>query len=152
MHTFNETFDITKLSFEQLTIGACNLGDAFDDVIAEMKTRPELRRKNAREVRAILLPIIATHYGAPMNEEQTQMLKSKNVKLYEKANKRLQRIVEDLTGKKSKNEDALEVPPEILAAAIKLVKLADEYEAASKLIATAIDTAKTAAKAKAKAK
>ena len=144
--------DLKTLSFYQLIIGACNLGDAFDDVIAEMKTRPELRRKNAREMRAILLPIIATHYGAPMNEEQTQMLKSKNVKLYEKANKRLQRIVEDLTGKKSKNEDALEVPPEILAAAIKLVKLADEYEAASKLIATAIDTAKTAAKAKAKAK
>ena len=148
MNAFDETFDLTKMSFEQLTIGACNLKDAFDDVIAEMKTRPELRRKNAREVRAILLPIVATHYGAPMNEEQTQMLKAKNVKLYEKANKRLQRIVEDLTGEKSKNEDAFEVPPEILAAAIKLVKLADEYESAAKLIATAIATAKAEAKAK----
>ena len=134
--------NLKTLSFYQLIIGACNLSDAFDDVIAEVKTRPELRRKNASEVRAILLPIIATHYGAPMNEEQTQMLKAKNVKLYEKANKRLQRIVEDLTGKKSKNEDALEVPPEVLAAAIKLVKLANQYESAAKLIATAIASAK----------
>ena len=142
MNAFNETFDLTEMSFEQLTIGACNLGDAFDDVIAEMKTRPELKRKDTREVRAILLPIIATHYGAPMNEEQTQMLKAKNVKLYEKANKRLQRIVAELTGKQSKNEDALEVPPEVLAAAVKLVKLANQYESAAKLIATAIATAK----------
>ena len=76
------------------------------------------------------------------------MLKAKNVKLYEKANKRLQRIVADLMGKQSKNEDALEVPPEIFAAAIKLVKLADEYKEASKLIATAIASAKASAKAK----
>ena len=134
--------NLKTLSFYQLIIGACNLSDAFDDVIAEMKTRPELKRKDTREVRAILLPIIATHYGAPMNEEQTQMLKAKNVKLYEKANKRLQRIVAELTGKQSKNEDALEVPPEVLAAAVKLVKLANQYESAAKLIATAIATAK----------
>ena len=134
--------NLKTLSFYQLIIGACNLSDAFDDVIAEVKTRPELRRKDASEVRAILLPIIATHYGAPMNDEGTKMLKAQNVKLYERANKKLQRIVAELTGKQSKNEDALEVPPEILAAAIKLVKLANQYESAAKLIATAIATAK----------
>ena len=90
----------------------------------------------------LLLPIIATHYGAPMNEEQTQMLKAENVKLYEKANKRLQRIVKDLTGEQSKNDESFEVPPEVLAAAVKLVKLANQYESAAKLIATAIATAK----------
>ena len=55
---------------------------------------------------------------------------------------RLQRIVAELTGKQSKNEDALEVPPEVLAAAVKLVKLANQYESAAKLIATAIASAK----------
>ena len=134
--------NLKTLSFYQLIIGACNLSDAFDDVIAEVKTRPELRRKDASEVRAILLPIIATHYGAPMNDEGTKMLKAQNVKLYERANKKLQRIVAELMGKQSKNEDALEVPPEVLAAAIKLVKLANQYESAAKLIATAIATAK----------
>ena len=134
--------NLKTLSFYQLIIGACNLSDAFDDVIAEVKTRPELRRKDASEVRAILLPIIATHYGAPMNDEGTKMLKAQNVKLYERANKKLQRIVAELTGKQSKNEDALEVPPEVLAAAVKLVKLANQYESAAKLIATAIASAK----------
>lgn len=95
-------------------------------------------------IRAALLPEVASFpkYAVPLVDGAgkatgTKVLDKDHAK-YEAAKKALQRLVSDIVGKTSKATEEIEIPAELLAAAAKLAKLAQEYEGARSLAAKAL--------------
>jgi len=106
--------------------------------------RSALKGQLSPEVRATLLPYVATFYGVALVDKERGEGKTfdVNAKKFEAAKKALQRLTADIVGKSKAQAEELEVPAEMLALARKLVKLGNTYEQAGKLIAAAIATAK----------
>ena len=95
-------------------------------------------------IRAALLPEVASFpkYAVPLVDGAgkatgTKVLDKTHAK-YEAAKKALQRLVIDIVGKTSNATEEIEIPAELLAAAAKLAKLAQEYEGARSLAAKAL--------------
>lgn len=111
---------------------AINHAVAYDEQIT--LARAELKGKSEGDVRTALLPIVAAHpkYNVPVIDGEgkakgTKVL-DKTAEKYETAKKALQRLVADIMGKTADKGDKYEIPEDMLAAAAKLVKLAQGYD------------------------
>ena len=118
------------LTVESAGSGALHCADLYGETIAFM--RGKLKGKSEADVRATLLPIVAAHYAVPVIDGEgkakgTKVL-DKAAPKYEAAKKALQRLVADIMGKGSDKGDKYEIPEDMLAAAAKLVKLAQGYD------------------------
>ena len=105
--------------------------------------RTTYKGQTAEVVRAALLPEVASFpkYAVPViagsGKAAGTMVLDKDAPKYEAAKKALQRLVKDICGA-SDNKDEVEIPAELLAAAAKLAKLAQEYEGARSLASKAL--------------
>lgn len=94
-------------------------------------------------VRVIVLPLVGEHYGVTVKAgegkaEGTKVL-DKDAPKYETAKKALQRLLNDVCGAQSSGkQEEVEVPAEIIEAALKLAKLAKKYEGAKSLASKAV--------------
>jgi hypothetical protein len=95
-------------------------------------------------IRAALLPEVASFpkYAVPLvagaGKAVGTMVLDKDAPKYEAAKKALQRLVKDIVGKSDDKSEEIEVPAELLAAAAKLAKLAQQYEGARSLASKAL--------------
>tara|TARA_R110000868_G_C10401087_1_gene721329 strand:+ start:52 stop:468 length:417 start_codon:yes stop_codon:yes gene_type:complete len=106
--------------------------------------RATYKGQTTEAIRAALLPDVASFpkYAVPLVDgagkaEGTLVLDKEHAK-YEACRKALGRLVSDIVGKSSDNGEEIEIPAEVLAAAAKLAKLAQEYEGARSLAAKAL--------------
>lgn len=111
---------------------ALNAATAYSKAIEEARQCPEVKGKGEDVVRAALLPIVAGFYAVPLvdgaGKAQGKKVLDKDAPKYEAAKKALQRLLADIMGKGSDKGDKYEIPEEMLAAAAKLVKLAQGYD------------------------
>jgi hypothetical protein len=115
---------------------------AYGEGIADLQK--SFKGQTHEAIRAALLPEVASFpkYAVPLvagagKAEGTLVLDKDHAK-YEAAKKALQRLVKDIMGKSSDSKEEIEVPAELLAAAAKLAKLAQQYEGARSLAAKAL--------------
>ena len=119
---------------------ALNAANAYNDAIVALRT--DFKGKDADAIRLGLLPHVAAYYAVPLVDGQkkaegTKVLDKTHAK-YEAAKKALQRLTKDIIGASSGAEEEIEIPAELLAAAAKLAKLANEYEGARSLASKAL--------------
>ena len=123
---------------------ALNAAKSYAEAIEAARNHPECKGKDADALRPVLLPIVAGYYAVPVKEGEGKAkgrkVLDKEAPKYEACNKALQRLIADIVGKTSA-KDEVEIPAEVLAAAAKLVKLANEYEGARSLAARALAAA-----------
>lgn len=135
-------------TIKSLVSAALVAAHAYGTAITGLKALPEIQtaaKKGRDNVRVLLLPSVAEFYGvkvviseSPRNKgQQTFDRESKN---YEAAKTALRRLADDLVDGKS-NKAEVEIPAELLAAAQKLAKLANEYEGARSLASRALAAA-----------
>ena len=98
-------------------------------------------------IRAALLADVASFpkYAVPLvagagKAVGTMVLDKEHAK-YEACRKALGRLVSDIAGKSDNKTEEVEIPAELLAAAEKLAKLAQEYEGARSLASKALAAA-----------
>jgi len=95
-------------------------------------------------VRAALLADVASFpkYAVPLvagaGKATGTMVLDKEHANYEACRKALSRLVSDIVGKSDNKSEEIEIPAELLAAAAKLAKLAQEYEGARSLASKAL--------------
>ena len=108
--------------------------------------------KSVDEVRNHVLPIIGKLYAVPLvtstsNRNKGQLTLDREAPRFEAAKTGLRDVVGAITGAakrgstSNKAEAEVEIPAELLAAAAKLAKLANEYEGARSLAAKALAAA-----------
>lgn len=128
------------MSLKQIVRSALNAAVTYGKSIEEL--RKYFANKSPEAVRAALLPEVAEFYGVGLVEGQKKaagtLVLDKEAKGYEAAKKALQRLVSDVLGKQGKQADEVEVPAELIAAAQKLAKLANQYEGSRSLAAKAL--------------
>lgn len=101
-----------KLNYNTMTTSALIVllaqgYDAIGQVVDTLRARKELKGKPAADVRAVVLPILATHYGCPTNEDGTSLVKAgTDAKLYARTTKRIQRVVKDIVGESANNHES----------------------------------------------
>ena len=106
--------------------------------------RTTYKGQTTEAVRAALLPEVASFpkYAVPLvagagKAVGTLVLDSEH-KNYEACRKALGRIVKEIVGASDNKSEEIEIPAELLAAAAKLAKLAQEYEGARSLASKAL--------------
>lgn len=109
--------------------------------------------KPVEEVRKLVLPIIGKLYGVPLvastsNRNKGELTLDREAPRFEAAKTGLRDVVGAITGaakrgtsNKADAEAEVEIPAELLAAAAKLAKLANEYEGARSLASRALAAA-----------
>lgn len=111
---------------------ALDAAHAFATAVAEARKCPEVKGKDADGVREALLPIVAKYYSVGLVDGQRKAAGRKVLdsaaESYEAANKALQRLTKAIMGEGSDKGDKYEIPEDMLAAAAKLVKLAQGYD------------------------
>lgn len=119
-------------------LAAFNAADREEDAIAAVKAAAG--RMSEAKFTALAQELASTHYSVPLITKSTgKVVFDSSAAKYETARKRVQRLVAALYGKTAREE--IEIPAELLAAAAKLVKLANEYEGARSLAAKALAAA-----------
>jgi hypothetical protein len=115
---------------------------AYGEGIADLQK--SFKGQTPDAIRAALLPEVASFpkYAVPLvagagKAEGTLVLDKDHAK-YEACRKALGRLVSDIVGKSDNKTEEVEVPAELLAAAAKLAKLAQQYEGARSLAAKAL--------------
>lgn len=113
-------------------------GDADDAALASVKT---LAARMTQDKFASLAQTLASeHYAVPLVTKSTgKVVFDSSAERYETARKRVQRLVAAVFPKAPGEE--IEIPAELLAAAAKLAKLANEYEGSRSLAAKALAAA-----------
>ena len=113
-------------------------GDADDAALASVKT---LAARMTQERFATLAQELASeHYSVPLITKSTgKVVFDSTAPKYETARKRVQRLIAFVYPKAPGEE--IEIPAELLAAAAKLAKLANEYEGARSLASKALASA-----------
>ena len=115
---------------------------AYGEGIESLRTT--YKGQTADVVRTALLPEVASFpkYAVPLvagaGKAVGTMVLDKDAPKYEAAKKALQRLVKDIVGKSDDKSEEIEVPAELLAAAAKLAKLAQQYEGARSLASKAL--------------
>lgn len=117
---------------------------SYGDRIAELRTHYQGKAQD--EVRTALLPIVASFdkYQVPVIDGKGKAKGSKVLDKahanYEACKKALQRLTADICGDAAgkTEEEEIEIPEEILAAAAALAALCQEYEGARKLASKAV--------------
>lgn len=111
---------------------AINIKASYEEKIEE--ARKALKGKSPEAIREILLPIVAANpkYQVPVVDGQgkakgTKVL-DKTAPKYETCRSMLSDLVADIVGKTANKGDKYEIPEDMLAAAAKLVKLAQGYD------------------------
>ena len=135
-------------SIKSLVSAALNAAHAYGKGVTELKAVPEVAsaaRKGADAVRVVLLPHVAAYYGVPVvvsesNRNKGAQSLDREAAGYEAAKKALQRLTADVIGPKGQKEE-IEIPAEVLAAAARLAKLANQYEGARSLASRALAAA-----------
>jgi len=136
-------------TINSLVASALVAAHAYGKGVTGLQALPEVKtaaRKGADTLRALLLPAVAGYYAvgvvvseSPRNKgQQTFDRESKN---YEAAKTALRRLAADVMGKTGKKTEEIEIPEELIAAAAKLAKLAQQYEGARSLAAKALAAA-----------
>lgn len=110
--------------------------------------------KSVDDVRKLVLPIIGKLYAVPLvtstsNRNKGELTLDREAPRFEAAKTGLRDVVGAITGaakrgstsNKAEAEAEVEIPEELLAAAAKLAKLANEYEGARSLAAKALAAA-----------
>lgn len=136
------------MSIKSLVSSALNAAAAYGTAITGLRTLPEVKKaqgKGRDALRDLLLPHVATFYKVPVvvsesNRNKGQQVLDREHASFEAASKALKRLVADLMGEQSPQAD-VEIPAELLAAAAKLAKLANQYEGARSLASKALAAA-----------
>ena len=117
-------------------------------IVAELTRRHG--QKTADEVRILVLPLIGKLYGVPLvtstsNRNKGELTLDREAPKFEAAKTGLRDIVGAITGAAKRGNKAeeveVEIPAELIAAAAKLAKLANEYEGARSLASRALAAA-----------
>ena len=115
---------------------------AYGEGIADLQT--SFKGQTTEAIRAALLPDVASFpkYAVPLvagaGKAVGTMVLDKEHKNYEACRKALGRLVSAIAGKSDNKPEEIEVPAELLAAAAKLAKLAQQYEGARSLASKAL--------------
>ena len=115
---------------------------AYGEGIESLRTT--YKGQTAEAVRAALLPEVASFpkYAVPLvagaGKAVGTMVLDKDAPNYEACRKALGRLVKDIVGASNDKSEEIEVPAELLAAAAKLAKLAQQYEGARSLASKAL--------------
>ena len=122
---------------------ALNAAKSYSAAIGELQGA--FKGKPADDVRIGLLPFVGSFYSVPILDgagkaKGTKVLDSQAAS-YEAARKALNRLVKDIVVGGSGKAEEVEIPAELLAAAARLAKLANEYESARSLAAKALAAA-----------
>ena len=122
---------------------ALNAAKSYAAAIEELQGA--FKGKPADDVRIGLLPYVAEFYSVSVlngeGKSKGKKVLDSDAPKYEAAKKALQRLVKDIVGGSSGKAEEIEIPAELLAAAAKLAKLANEYEGARSLAAKALAAA-----------
>jgi hypothetical protein len=122
----------------QAILSTFRTGDADDAALASVKTLAA--RMTQERFAALAQELASTHYSVPLIEKSTgKIVFDSSAAKYETARKRVQRLVAFVFPKATRDE--IEIPAELLAAAAKLAKLANEYEGARSLASKALAAA-----------
>ena len=103
--------------------------------------RKALKGKDADAIRAAILAPVAAFYEVPLvqgsdrSKAKGKLTLDRDAKGYEAAKRQLSRLTADIlrNGADKPKADDVEVPEELIAAARKLAKLAQQYEGARSL-------------------
>jgi hypothetical protein len=99
--------------------------------------KAEIGRMSESKFISLAQEIASKHYSVPLITKSTgKVVFDSSAERYETARKRVQRLVTALFPKEAAAD--VEIPEELLAAAAKLVKLANEYEGARSLASKAL--------------
>ncbi|MFN7318523.1 MAG: hypothetical protein ACK5S6_03330 [bacterium] len=115
---------------------------AYGEGIADLQKA--FKGQTTEAIRAALLPDVASFpkYAVPLVDGAgkatgTKVLDKTHAN-YEACRKALGRLVSAIAGKSNNTTEEIEIPAELLAAAAKLAKLAQEYEGARSLASKAL--------------
>ena len=133
------------MTFITIINTALNAAATYGNAIEQARNCPEVKGKAPEAVRALLLPIVAKHYGVGLVDGErkaagTKVL-DKAAPKYEAAKKAIQRLTADICGGGVAKTEELEVPRHIAAMAKQLAQACAEYEQARKLASTALANA-----------
>ncbi len=97
---------------------------------------------NGKDIKVYLMPATAAYYGVTLVDKQKGegVTWDKDTKS-QTAKKQNDRLAASVLGTTEKQSEEIEIPAELLAAAAKLAKLANEYEGARSLAAKALAAA-----------
>jgi hypothetical protein len=115
---------------------------AYGEGIESLRTT--YKGQTTEAVRTALLPEVASFpkYAVPLvagaGKAVGTMVLDKEHANYEACRKALSRLVKDICGASDDKSEEIEIPAELLAAAAKLAKLAQEYEGARSLASKAL--------------
>jgi hypothetical protein len=105
---------------------------AYDAAIQQ--ARELLKGKDRDTIKVTLLPIVAAYpkYAVPIVDGEgkakgKKVMDGKHAK-YKTASKALERLIDDIMGKAANKGEQYEIPEELLAAAVTLVKRARGYD------------------------
>lgn len=105
---------------------------AYDAAISQ--ARELLKGKDRDTIKVTLLPIVAAYpkYAVPIVDGEgkakgKKVMDGKHAK-YKTASKALERLIDDIMGKTSNKAEQYEIPEELLAAAMTLVKRSRQYD------------------------
>lgn len=136
------------MSIKSLVSSALVAAGQYGMAITGLRTLPEVKSAQSKgrdALRDLLLPHVATFYKVPLvvsesNRNKGQKVMDREHASFEAASKALKRLVADLMGEQAQ-KDEVEIPEELLAAAAKLAKLAQQYEGARSLASKALAAA-----------
>lgn len=136
------------MSIKSLVSSALDAAGQYGKAISGLRALPEIKTAQAKgrdALRDLLLPHVAKHYSVPLvtsdsNRNKGQRVMDREHASFDAATQALKRLVRDLMGQKGPKDD-VEIPAELLAAAAKLAKLANEYEGARSLASKALAAA-----------
>jgi hypothetical protein len=131
-------------NINKLTIAALNAAATFQQRVADIRAAlPAATLADKTVCADALRPGVAQYYGIKLDPKGTGRLVFPAAHAdSETARRALSRLVAAVIGaESSKASDDVEIPAELLAAARKLAKLANQYEGARKLASKALAAA-----------
>jgi hypothetical protein len=131
-------------NINKLTIAALNAAAGFQQRVADIRAALPAELLADKAVCAdALRPGVAQYYGITLELKGTgRAVFPKEHVDSDSARRALSRLVAAVIGAESqKGQDDVEIPAELLAAAAKLAKLANQYEGARKLASKALAAA-----------
>jgi hypothetical protein len=118
---------------------------AFIDRVAELRdSLPAATLRERDSVTIALRPGVASYYGVAVGEHGATGKFVGDDKMCTNARAALSRLVRAVMGAEHKQVEEIAVPKHIAALAAQLVEACAEYEAAGKLLATAVAQARAA--------
>lgn len=136
------------MSIKSLVSAALNAAAQYGTAVSGLRALPEVKTAQAKgrdALRDLLLPHVAAFYKVPVvisesNRNKGEKVLDREHASFDAATQALKRLVRDLMGEKGPKDD-VEIPAELLAAAAKLAKLANQYEGARSLASKALAAA-----------